>query len=222
MDPILLIAALGAAFLITHLALPHPPIRAALVARLGAGAYLGLYSAISFATLIPLTMSWWGARHQGPALWMLRGGPVGHLVELLVLLGFGFIIGGVVRPAPASIATTMQGLPVKVRGLAHVTRHPLMMGISLWALGHMLVNGWASDLLFFGTMLLTALLGAMHQDHRKAAASPDYAEVIAQTSFFPNPLRVGAVDGRSWAGFAVGLGVGLVLRVFHTSLFSGG
>lgn len=221
MDPILLIAISGAAFLITHIALPHPPIRAALVARLGGGAYLGLYSLISFATFLPLTVGWWGARHQGPALWMLRGGPVGHAVELIVLLGFGFMVGGVVRPAPASIATSMQGLPVAARGLTRVTRHPLMTGISLWALGHLLVNGWLSDVLFFGTMLLTAILGAMHQDHRKAAADPAYAAVVAETSFFPNPARLGALDARSWGALAVGVGVGLVLRIFHTSLFSG-
>jgi uncharacterized membrane protein len=222
MDPIVVITLSAALFLITHLALPHPPLRAALVARLGGRGYLGLYSLISFATLIPLTVAWWGAQHQGPALWMLRGGPVGHAVELIVLLGFGFMASGVMRPAPASLATTLQGLPVRARGLTLVTRHPLMTGISLWAFGHLLVNGWLSDVLFFGTMLLTAILGAMHQDHRKAAADPAYAAVVAETSFFPNPLRLGALDARSWGTLAVGVGVGLVLRVFHARLFGGG
>jgi uncharacterized membrane protein len=222
MDPLFNIALFGGLFLLTHLALPHPPLRAALVGRLGGGGYLGLYSLISFATLIPLTVSWWGARHQGPALWMLRGGPVGHAVELIVLLGFGFMVGGTMRPAPASIATQMQGLPVVAQGLTRVTRHPLMMGISLWALGHLLVNGWLSDVLFFGTMLLTAILGAMHQDHRKAAADPAYAAVVAETSFFPNPLRLTSLDARSWGALAIGVGVGLVLRVFHGTLFGGG
>ena len=221
MDPILVIALFAGLFLVTHLALPHPPLRAALVARLGAGAYLGLYSLISFATLIPLTVSWWGARHQGPVLWMLRGGPVGHAVELIVLLGFGFMVAGTVRPAPSSIATTMQGLPMEARGLSQITRHPLMMGVSLWAAGHLVVNGWLTDVLFFGTMLLTGILGAMHQDHRKAAANPAYAAVVAETSFFPNPLRLGALDAQSWGALAAGVGVGLVLRVFHAPLFGG-
>ena len=96
-----------------------------------------------------------------------------------------------------------------------------MMGTSLWAFGHLLVNGWLTDVVFFGTMLLTALLGVWHQDHRKAAADPAYATIVAETSFFPNPLRLGALDARSWGAVAAGVGLGLVLRVFHARLFGG-
>ena len=35
------------------------------------------------------------------------------------------------------------------------------------------------------------------------------------------PLRLGALDARSWGALAAGVGVGLVLRVFHAPLFGG-
>lgn len=220
MDPLLLIAVTGLLFLVTHIALPHPPLRSALVARLGANGYLGVYSLISFATFVPFVWVWWGARHQGAVLWMLRSPPITHTVELLLIIAFALIVGGVVRPAPASIATTLQHLPVEARGLTRVTRHPMMMGMGLWALAHLLVNGWLSDVLFFGIYALTALGGAWHQDWRKSS-DPAYAAVVAQTSFWPNPRGLAGLDGRSWGALAGGAGLAVLLRVFHSQLFGG-
>ena len=220
MDSLTLLTLFGIAFTASHLGLPHPPLRSALRARLGENGYLSLYSLISFGTLLPLLYLWWGARHQGPLLWSLRSPAMTHVAELLVVLGFALMLAGAVRPAPSSIASRMQNRPIRVQGLNRVTRHPVSMGIMLWALAHLLVNGWASDVVFFGSMLLTALLGALHQDARKSV-DPAYAELRARTSVLPDPRGLLGLDWVSALALLAGAAGAVVLRVFHSQLFSG-
>lgn len=225
MDPALVILLWQLAFLLTHLIPSHPPVRAWLVGRLGTLGFLTAYSLLSFVTFVPPTLVWWENRHGGPELWHLRELPgVTHGAELLALLGFALLFGGVVKPPPSSLTATMRHLPVKVAGMTRITRHPLFMGLSLWAVAHLLVNGNATDVAFWGGFPVVTLVGCLHQDWRKAQADPAYAAFVKETSFLPfgNWLR-GQVDlaigAPATIGALVGVVVALVIRSQHDAWF---
>ena len=220
MSPALTIFLWGLAFLATHHIPVHPPVRKALIGVLGERAYLVLYSLLSFATLLPWVSVWWKNRHAGPLLWDLRGVPgLTHIVELGVVLAFALMVGGALTPAPSS--HLYRGKAIGVRGVVAITRHPLMMGIGLWAACHALVNGWAGDLAFFGLFALSAWGGAWHQDLRKTEANPAYAEFKEKTSFFPwpTPSALAAVGARGWITMGMGAFLAVVVRMFHPFLF---
>lgn len=222
MSPALIVALWGAAFLLLHLVLTHPPVRSRLVGRLGAGGFQGAFSLLAAVVLAGMVYSWWGARHQGPLLWSLRGVLPTRAVEAWIVLSYALAGAGLAAPAPS-----MAGLPraegaIALRGAVAITRHPLMMGMAGWGLGHLAMNGWASDVAFFGFFIATAVLGSAHQDWRKAGESPAYASFVAQTRFFPLPTpgALRAMTGRAWLGALVGGGVAVGMRLIHPWLIS--
>lgn len=220
MHPTIAITTHWVLFIGTHLLMSHPPVRARLVARLGAGPFAAVYSLVAIALFAPMTWIWWSHRHEGPLLWMLRGGAVTHLTEGLVLVGLAVTVGGIVSPAPSSMGKQVQG-PIEVRGMAAVSRHPVFMGLSLVAVGHLLVNGWAADVAFWAGFPVVTVLGGLHQDQRKSAENPHYADFIARTGFVPftAPSQLPRIGGRALAGAAVGAALAVGLRLFHATLF---
>ena len=177
----------------------------------------------SAALLGGFVWTWWGHRHQGPLLWMARTPTVTLLVEAAVILSYGLIGAGLVAPAPSSAGPKRNpNEPLPVRGATGFTRHPMMMGLAGWALAHAVVNGWATDLAFFGLFAATALLGTAHQDWRKSAEQPAYARFVAETSFFPHPRLAGfrAMTSRSWVGLVAGCGLAVLIRTFHARMIA--
>lgn len=223
MSPVVSVAAWGLGFLALHLVFTHPPVRGPLVRRLGEGGFQGLFSLASAVLLGGFVWTWWGHRHQGDLLWMLRSPQVTLAVEALVIVSYGLVGAGLAAPAPSSAGPRRDpDAPIEVRGATGFTRHPMMMGMGGWALGHAIVNGWASDLAFFGLFAATAVLGSAHQDWRKSAERPAYARFVAQTSFFPLPRPSGfrAMNARAWVGFAAGAGLALLIRTYHAWVIS--
>lgn len=213
-----------AAFAGTHMVLSSLPVRTRLITRLGEKAFAGLYSLLAFATFIPLVWEYLGSRHAGGLVWSLAAAPgVRPLALLLALIGFAMIVGGVLQPSPALAGMKQAG---GARGVTRITRHPLFMGIALWALSHLLLNGFVTDVLFFGGLLAFSLAGAAHQDARKRAIEPErLGQFFAETSFWP----FGAViAGRNrviwrelpWVAFAIGAGAAVGVYALHPWAFS--
>src|SRR3990172_6086235 len=124
-----------AAFAGTHMVLSSLRVRTRLIARLGDKAFLGLYSLLAFATFVPLVWVYLGNRHAGGLAWNLAAVPgVRLLAMLLAVLGIAMIVAGVLQPSPVLAGMKQAG---GARGLTRITRHPLFMGISLWALSHL-------------------------------------------------------------------------------------
>ena len=72
------------------------------------------------------------------------------------------------------------------RGLLKITRHPSFVAFSLFGIAHMLMNGWAGDVIFFGMFPALGIIGGMHQDQRKIRELGDrYRDFVAKTSFVP-------------------------------------
>jgi uncharacterized membrane protein len=138
-----LIVGLGI-FTVLHLySMLLPVSRDKLKARMGEGAYKGVYSV---AALVGLGVMIMGYRQlsAGPEAGNFLYEPPGgmrHVTMLLVLLAF-ISIGA------------FHGRGYLKRWL----RNPFSIGIALWSFGHLLSNGRVHAVLMFGTFLALALL----------------------------------------------------------------
>jgi uncharacterized membrane protein len=165
-----------------HLGIAGTSMRDRLVAALGMNAYRGLFSAASLGGLIWLVMAYrhapylvtWGV----PQWWK-------PIAILLMLPAFLLAIFGLHTPNPAAVG--MEGLAARApEGIVRVTRHPLLIGIGLWALVHLVANGDAASFVFFGALALTAFAGTVSIDaKRRRALGPAWQSFVAQTSILP-------------------------------------
>lgn len=212
------------AFAGTHLVLSSVSIRRPIIARLGERGFQGLYSVVALATFIPLVRTYWSNRHAGPQLWNLWDIP-GMQEVSIALSGIAcvLLVLSFVQPSPTGMA---PGAAKRARGVTRITRHPLFAALGLWGLAHMLVNGYLSDVVFFGGFLVFALIGAAHQDTRKRVAQADtLTPFFTETSLLPfGAILAGRnrlmVDEIPWLGVIVGVAVATVLYLCHGRLFA--
>jgi uncharacterized membrane protein len=211
------------AFAGSHYVLSSLGVRRQLIARLGQNGFVGLYSLAAFATFIPLVVTYWRHKHDGPLLWNLAAVPGVRLLAIAIVgLGAVCLVLSFFQPSPTGM---VPGTPKRSRGVTRITRHPLFLSISLWGLGHMLVNGFLGDAIFFGGFLVHAIIGALHQDARKLALEGEsLAPFYAETSLLPfaaiaggrNRLVLGEIPV---LGLAIGVALAAALYVFHPQLF---
>jgi uncharacterized membrane protein len=115
--------------------------RRATIARIGPGAWKGVYSLLSLAGLVLIVWGYGDARLAPTVLW---GSPVWvkHLASLLTLLAFVLLA-----------AAYVPGNHLKAR-----LHHPMVLAVKLWAFAHLVSNNTLADLLLFGSFLLWAVL----------------------------------------------------------------
>lgn len=211
------------AFAGAHLVLSSRSLRPMLVRRLGAQAFQGAYSLVVLILFVMLVRSWWPARQSGPLLWSLAGIP--GVRELAIVLAFtGVVVVGLSFFQPSPVLP-VPGLPTSARGLTRITRHPLFVGIALWGIAHTLVNGYLSDVIFFGGFAAFSLVGGLHQDSRKRAEEGARLRgFYDETSVIP----FGAIAGGRnrlvlreipVVGVVVGVALAAALYTFHDRLF---
>ena len=150
------------------------------IARLGEMGWKGLYSVVS---LIGFGLIIWGfaqARMQPVVLWsppaMLK-----HLNSLFTLLAFVLLAAAYV---PRN----------SIRARLH---HPMILGVKLWAFGHLLATATLADLVLFGAFLLWAVLDFRAARQRDRALGTVYAPGATG----PTVLAV-VVGAAAWAAFA--------------------
>lgn len=183
MDPALAsLTAASIAFVGTHFLLSHP-LRAPLVARIGEGPFLGLYSLVALATFGWMVLAFRAA----PAPDLSGSGDVGWIVAsvltvLALVLFLGSLRGNPALPSPGK-PRAMPGAP---RGVFAVTRHPMMWGFALWAIAHAILWwSWRTTIVALAILVL-ALVGARLQDGKKERLlGPAWAEWEARTSYWP-------------------------------------
>src|ERR1019366_3485567 len=191
-------------FLARHLIISSSAVRFRLISAVGEQPYRGIYSLIAFATLGPLIYEFARNKHAGPLLWALRAvPPIRGLAWLLMLTALILFAGSFIAPTPGGIGAPEGGS--QPRGPLKITRHPGLVGFSLFGIAHMLMNGRAGDVIFFGLFPALSIIGGMHQDRRKIRELGDrYRQFLAKTSFVPFAALIG---GRvRWARRGMTLG----------------
>jgi uncharacterized membrane protein len=214
------IFALWVLFALTHVVLSSNPLRPRAVRLFGERLFQGLYSLVAFAVFVPLVLVYAGNKHMGPLLWSVEPN---FVIDIITRIGNTIaallVVAGLFRPSPTGVTGTPTRRP---RGVQRITRHPLFMGIVLWALMHLLVNGFASDVMFFGGFVLFGLLGSWHQDRRqKALPDGSYAKFCEQSPFLPF-TGGGIIKGLREIGvlpIVIALLAAGLLRYFHAGLF---
>ncbi|SLN38039.1 NnrU family protein [Oceanibacterium hippocampi] len=174
----------SACFLVIHV-LPSTAARGRLVARLGEGAYRGLYSAISLVLIVWMSVAY-GAVVPETVLWDL--GAAGRWCGLVLMaIAFVLLIAGVGTPNPTAAGSErLLQKGVAARGIVTITRNPIMWAIAIWSAAHLLNNGDLPSLVFFGSLGLLAIAGTMLIEARKARAFPGpWKELTAVTSNVP-------------------------------------
>ena len=154
--------------------------RTQVIAQRGPGAWKGLYTVVS---LVGFGLIIWGygqARLTPVVLW---NAPVWgrHLAGLLMLVALLLLA-----------AAQVPGNGIKAR-----VHHPMVLGVKVWALAHLLANNTLADVLLFGSFLVWAVLSF------RAARQRDRVGQVVYAPGRAGPTVVTVLLGVAlWAGFA--------------------
>lgn len=177
----LLVAGL-ALFIAVHLIPTVVPLRAALVARLGANAYRGVYSLVALAGLVLVVWGFIRAPFEplyAPPAW-------GHRAAMFAV-------------PIALVLFAAANMPTHIRA---VLKHPMLLGLLLWSLAHLLSNGDLRSVVLFGGFAGYAVL--------------DLVSVGARGKRPPDETPRFAMDA---AALVAGLIAAGLLTYFHAALF---
>jgi uncharacterized membrane protein len=106
-----------------------------------------------------------------------------------------------------------------------ITRHPFLWGFAIWAVAHLLVTGDLASLIFFGALLLLAIVGPGSIDaKRKRAFGAQWMRFAESTSSVPflaisqgrNTLELAEIG---WWRVAIALVLYAVFLGAHSWLF---
>jgi uncharacterized membrane protein len=179
-----LIALWAVLFLAGHFILSSDPVRGAIAGAVGEQPFRVIYSLVALGTFIPLIYAFGHHEHAGPMLWYLRGvASLRWLVWLLMLVALIMWVASLMTPNPGALGAPDNIAP---RGILKLTRHPGFVAFAIFGFAHMLMNGWAGDIVFFGVFPTLGIFGGLHQDHRKRRSMGErYRRFVEQTSFIP-------------------------------------
>ena len=150
------------------------------LARVGEGTFKGVYSVLSLAGFALMVWGFGVARETPLQLWSPPTG-LRHAASLLTLIAFVLLAAAYV-PRNA----------IKAR-----LHHPMVLGVKVWALAHLLSNGNLADVVLFGAFLLWAVLDFRAARQRDRAQNTVYAPATAAGT------GIAVVVGTAaWAGFA--------------------
>jgi uncharacterized membrane protein len=144
-----------AVFLGAHVFVTRRDARAALIARIGEWPYKGLFALVSLLGLVLIVWGFGRYLHAGyiqlwsPPTWMR------HVTVALVW--------------PAAILVTAAYIPGDIK---RTLKHPMLAGIKLWALAHLLSNGDLGGIILFGSILAWAVFDRITLKRRTDAGAP--------------------------------------------------
>jgi uncharacterized membrane protein len=155
--------------------------RTAQLARLGEGPWKGIYSLVSAVGLGLIVWGFGIARAEPIVLWSAPAW-TRHAAALLTLVSFILIT-----------AAYIPGNRIKA-----ALGHPMLLGVKLWAFGHLIANGRLADVLLFGAFLVWAVLCFRAARRRDRAAGTRYPE-----GKLAGDLIIVVVGIVAWAVFAL-------------------
>jgi uncharacterized membrane protein len=147
-----------AVFLGSHTLITLRPQRAALIGRIGEGPYKGLFALVSLVGI--LLIGYGFARYRAGGyidIWMPPRW-TRHVTELLVW--------------PAIIVIVAAYIPGEIK---RVLKHPMLVGVKLWAVAHLLSNGDLGSIILFASILAWAVYDRISLKRRTDAPAPAVA-----------------------------------------------
>lgn len=154
--------------------------RSACISRFGVMPWKLLYALLSILGLGLIIQGFGLARAEPVVLWQsplwMR-----HLAALLTLAAFILAVAGYV---PGNRLKAAVG-------------HPMVAGVKLWALAHLLANGRLADVLLFGSFLVWAAVDFAAARRRDRAAGTIYLR-----RGWPRDAAVVVLGGVAWIVFA--------------------
>ncbi len=169
-------------FLGPHLLPTVPRLRAALVARLGERRYKGAFALTSALGLVLIVIGF-GRAPREPRLFAPSAAAIA------------------VAPVAIPVAFVLFAAANMQSHIRRVLQHPMLLGVLLWAVVHLLANGDARGTVLFGAFVAYALIDLASAMHRHAVKP-----VAPQAKF--DAIAIGA-----------GVALALVFMAFHRPLF---
>ncbi len=167
-----------------HFVLGSPPVREALVARIGERAFRGVFSLAALVALIWMVRAYDAAPYRelwAPAAWA-------RYVPLLVMpVAVFLLVAGLTTPNPTAVGQEGRiGAGTPAPGIMKITRHPSLWAFGLWGLAHIPPNGDAASILLFGSIAVLAFAGMPLLDRKaRARFGSAWGPVALTTSILP-------------------------------------
>jgi uncharacterized membrane protein len=155
--------------------------RDAQVVRMGELPWKGVYSLFSIAGLALIVWGYGLARVDPVVLW-LPPAWTRHLAALLTVPAFILLV-----------AAYLPGSHIKAK-----IGHPMVAGVKIWALAHLLANGNLADAILFGAFLVWAVASFVSARRRDRIAGRSY---VAQG--WSRDAAVAGIGLLAWAGFTL-------------------
>jgi uncharacterized membrane protein len=146
-----------AVFIGAHVLVTLREHRAGVIARLGEGRYKGLFSLVSLLGIILIGYGFARYRAAGyidvwyPPAWTR------HVTDLLVW--------------PAIVCVVAAYIPGDIKRLL---KHPMLVGVKLWALAHLISNGDLGSIVLFGSILAWAVFDRISLKRRSDPGAPPF------------------------------------------------
>ena len=164
-----------------HIGVSGTSLRGAIAGKLGEQGFRGLFSVASIAIFAFLIYAYSHATRT--TLWLAPLWLRWILVACMLPASFLLLASFATVSIKPEDAGTRRGEP---RGVLRITRHPMMCAFAIWSAVHVIGTGEASDLVFFGAFLITAVAGMPSIDRKYAMRAPEgWRKFAAETSILP-------------------------------------
>ena len=160
--------------------------RARAIARLGEGPYRGLYSLVSVVGVVLIVWGFGSYRAGGyiqvwnPPVWTR------HLALPLVWLAF--------------VAMVAAYVPGRIK---RALKHPMLAGVKIWALAHLLANGDLGSIILFGSLLAWAVVARIAAKRRDEVR--DHAGPVAEPAGWRNDVLAIVIGTAAYLVFLIWL-----------------
>ena len=142
-------------FLGAHVFVTMRKQRDALIARIGFGPYRGLFALVAIVGLVLIGFGFVRYRAAGPIPIWYHPVWTRHIVVALMW--------------PASIAFVAAYFPGEIK---RVLKHPMLVGVKIWAAAHLCANGDLGGMILFGAVLAWAVYDRITLKHRSDPGAP--------------------------------------------------
>lgn len=195
-------------FFLTHSIPVRPANKARIVAHLGARGFTLSYSALSIGALSFVIY----AANRAPIVELWPWAPwQNHVTLLAMALSVAIAALAIARPNPLSFGGRYNlSFDPQASGIVGWMRHPLLVALLVWALGHLVPNGNLAHVILFGIFAGFSALGMRIIDRRQKRILG--AEEWKKLSSTTRQIRLST---NGLVRLAIGAGVYALLILLH-------